>query len=59
MLKATIILKNQSSIVGLLKDSKVSICEMNDITQVQVQSEMSLQGANLSLRPKILSLCKE
>jgi hypothetical protein len=44
---------NQSFNVGLLKDFEISVCEMNDITHVQVQSEMSLQGANLGCRPNI------
>jgi hypothetical protein len=52
-LKTTIRLINQYFNVGLLKDFEGSICEMNDIAHVQVQSEMSLQGSNLGCGPNI------
>jgi hypothetical protein len=48
LLKVVIRLRNQSFTIGLLKDYENFVCEMNDITHVQVQSEMSLQGVNLS-----------
>jgi hypothetical protein len=42
LLKTTIRLRNQSSTIGLLKDSNGFVCEMNDIAHVQVQNEMFL-----------------
>jgi hypothetical protein len=49
LLKIVIRLRNQSFTIGLLKDYEEFVCEMNDITHVQVQSEMTLQGVNLGL----------
>jgi hypothetical protein len=42
-LKIAIRLINQYFNVGLLKDFEESVCEMNDIAHVQVQSEMSFK----------------
>jgi hypothetical protein len=42
LLKAIIGLRNQSFTIGSLRDYKNFVCEMNDITHVHVQSEMSL-----------------
>jgi hypothetical protein len=53
LLKVVIRLRNQSFTIGLLRDYEDFVCEMNDIKHVQVQSEMSLQGVNLGLRPSI------
>lgn len=55
-MKIAIRLINQYFNVGLLKDFEGSICEMNDIAHAQVQSEMSLQGANLGCGPTFMRM---